>query len=167
MGDGKLLPLPPTSGSRPLLPLPALPFACCVTWSKSLCYLSFQLNHQVPAILHLKLTHFPPPPGPHHCWPGHCHVSLRLSLLPSEAQGSFKKYKTGPIPSLQRAFQGSHFIGVKAQGPAQPPPSPPCPHLLPLPLAHSAPATGASSLYLQHASHGPASEPLHGLCPLP
>lgn len=42
-----------------------------------------------------------------------------------------------------------------------------CPHLLPLLPAQSAPHTArASSLFLQYTNHGPASGPLHRLCPL-
>lgn len=48
------------------------------------------------------------------------------------------------------------------QGPARPVPSPPCPHLLHAPL-HSlcAPATRASSLFLQHPQHASF---ISGLC---
>lgn len=42
----------------------------------------------------------------------------------------------------------------------------PPPFLLVPSPAHSAPATGASSLFLQHARHNPASRPLHVLFPL-
>lgn len=93
MGNGDSLPSPLTSSHTPLRPLPALPSTCCGTLSKSLHDLSFQVNCQVPASL-------PPTPSPHHHWRGcrpwlplvsSCHVSPGRSLLPAEAQGSFKK----------------------------------------------------------------------------
>lgn len=57
MGNGDSIPSPLVSSHTPLLPLPALPSTCCETLSKSLHYLSFQVNCQVPAIL-------PPTPRP-------------------------------------------------------------------------------------------------------
>lgn len=44
---------------------------------------------------------------------------------------------------------------------------PPCHLLLPLSLAHFAPATQVSSLFLQHATLILTSGPLHVLCPPP
>lgn len=158
MGDGKSLPSPPTSDPRPLLLWSALPFPCCGFEQVTL---PSEFPGESPSPHHPSSETHPLPPTWSGCPPS---ISSPPSLAATSApdylfslqntKAALKTVKQIP-PSSARCAPGVEAQVPEAHRALHTCPSPSSPSPPPsLPLTPSAPATGASWMFLQHASPG-------------